>query len=100
MTRARYPTRGRACVVRLLILASLLAPSPVVAQYTKSTYFETWTDLATIYNVNDRFRYDGQYGVRAWPWPEDFSQIFLRPSVRLPVGCFCGRQAPGSRPEA
>ena len=69
-------------IASLLVLGTLLTPGSVVAQYTKSSYFETWTDLTTIYNINDRFRYDGQYGVRAWPWPEDFSQIFLRPSVR------------------
>jgi hypothetical protein len=57
----------------------------MAAQYTKSAYFETWTDLTTIFNINDRFRYDGDYGIRAWPSPEDFSQIYLRPSVRYEI---------------
>ena len=60
-------------------------PFPIAAQYTKSSYFETWTDLITIYNINDRFRYDGTYGVRAWLSTEDFTQISLRPSVRYEV---------------
>ena len=45
--------------------AGLVAPGPIAAQYSESSYFETWTDIATIYNFSDRFRYDGDYGFRA-----------------------------------
>ncbi len=79
--------RGRSIITgtSLIIVGSLFTPIPLAAQYTKSAYFETWTDLTTIYNINDRFRYDGAYGARAWLSTDDFTQIFLRPSVRYEV---------------
>ncbi len=79
--------RGRLILtsLSLLIVGILLTPGSMMAQYTKSAYFETWTDLTTIYNINDRFRYDGDYGIRAWLSTEDFTQISLRPSVRYEV---------------
>ena len=65
-----------------LLAGSLVAPDPIAAQYSESSYFETWTDIATIYNFSDRFRYDGDYGVRAALSTDDFTQVYLRPSVR------------------
>lgn len=58
-------------------------PRPAVAQYTESAYFQAWTDLATIYNLGERWRYDGDYGLRAAVSTGDFTQIFLRPKVRF-----------------
>jgi len=85
--KASPARRGRSIITvgSLLIVGSILTPGPLAAQYTESAYFETWTDLTTIFNINDRFRYDGDYGVRAWPSTEDFSQIYLRPSVRYEI---------------
>ena len=68
-----------------LLAGSLVAPDPIAAQYSESSYFETWTDIATIYNFSDRFRYDGDYGVRAALSTADFTQIYLRPAVRYEV---------------
>ena len=87
MLRSGPPRSGagaRYCVLpaTVLVAASLAVPSAVRAQYTETAYFETWTDLATIYELSERFRYDGDYGIRAVVSTPDFSQIFLRPSVR------------------
>lgn len=65
-----------------LFAGGLVAPDPIAAQYSESSYFETWTDIATIYNFSDRFRYDGDYGLRAALSTPDFTQIFLNPSAR------------------
>jgi hypothetical protein len=78
-------TPGYSAIAILVILGGLLAPGPLDAQYSKTAYFETWTDIATIYNLSDRFRYDGDYGVRAWLTADDFTQVYLRPSVRYEV---------------
>jgi hypothetical protein len=77
--------RSIAAAVVLLLAWELTAPGRLSAQYTETAYFETWADIATIYNVGDRFRYDGDYGVRAFLSTPDFSQIYLRPSVRYEV---------------
>jgi hypothetical protein len=66
----------------VFLAGGLVAPDPVAAQYSESSYFETWTDIATIYNFSDRLRYDGDYGVRAALSTDDFTQVYLRPSVR------------------
>ena len=72
--------------VLIVALGAVLAPSESAhAQYGESTYVETWTDFRTDYNFSDRFRYDGDYGIRAWPSTEDFTQIFIRPKVRYEV---------------
>ncbi len=69
----------------VFLAGGLVAPDPVAAQYSESSYFETWTDIATIYNFSDRFRYDGDYGVRAALSTADFTHLYLRPSVRYEV---------------
>jgi len=66
----------------LLLACGLASPGRLSAQYTEAAYFETWTDIATIYNLDDRWRYDGDYGLRAALSTPDFSQLYLRPSVR------------------
>ena len=77
--------RALPVAVALLLACGLTSPERLSAQYTESAYFETWADIATIYNVDERFRYDGDYGVRAFLSTPDFSQIYLRPSVRYEV---------------
>jgi len=78
----RPGTRSAIAAGSLLLVCWLATPGQLVAQYTESTYFETWTDIATIRDLGERFRYDGDYGVRAFLSTADFSQIYLRPSVR------------------
>lgn len=52
------------------------------AQVPEFNSFHTWTDLATIKNFNERFRYDGDYGVRGLLTDGDWTLVYLRPSVR------------------
>jgi hypothetical protein len=77
--------RALSIAAALLLGCGLTSPERLSAQYTESAYFETWADIATIYKVGERFRYDGDYGVRAFLSTPDFSQIYLRPSVRYEV---------------
>jgi hypothetical protein len=83
--------RARRCALFVVagflafLAGGLVAPDPVAAQYSESSYFETWTDIATVYNFSDRFRYDGDYGARAALSTADFTQLYLRPSVRYEV---------------
>jgi len=44
--------------------------------------FQTWSDIATIYNMSDNWRYDGDQGVRGVLSQNDFTQLYFRPSVR------------------
>lgn len=66
----------------LLLVWALCTPGRIAAQYTETAYFETWTDITTVYNFGERARYDGDYGIRALLSTPDFTQIYLRPSVR------------------
>lgn len=78
----RYGGEARYFILLLGLAGGLTAPEPVLAQYNEASYFETWTDLATVYHFSDRFRYDGDYGLRALLSTPDFTQAYLRPSVR------------------
>ncbi len=75
--RCRYRWAVR---IGLTLLAVL--PTPSAAQTQPFDEFHTWTDLATIYNVSDRFRYDGDYGVRGGLTDRDWTLVYVRPSVR------------------
>jgi hypothetical protein len=66
----------------LLIAFSLLLPVSAQAQQPQFNEFHTWADIATIKNYSDRFRYDGDYGVRGLLTDSDWTQVYLRPSVR------------------
>ena len=44
--------------------------------------FDSWTDFATIYKFGDKWRYDGDYGVRSVLTSRGFWQYYLRPSAR------------------
>ena len=69
----------------LIVVAVAMIPAPAAAQYTESTYFETWTDFRTIYNFSSRFRYDGDYAFRAALSTADFTQVAIRPAARFEV---------------
>jgi len=66
----------------LLIAAVALCTLPAQAQTPDYNNFHTWADLATIKNFSKDFRYDGDYGVRGLLSDDDWTQIYLRPSVR------------------
>ena len=70
----------------LLVLGMLgLAPPTAAQEDLDGAEFETWTDIATIYKLDDRWRYDGDYGIRSLLTTRGFKQLYLRPSVRYLV---------------
>ena len=80
--------RGVLGITVILLGMAVLTP-PVLAQEEEerfdSTEFETWTDIATIHKFNDRWRYDGDYGIRSLLTTRGFKQLYFRPSVRYRV---------------
>ena len=81
--RAQKAKRERLILV-LAAMGVLLttAARPAASQFPEFTQFHTWTDIATIYNFSDRFRYDGDYGVRGFFTDRNWTLVYLRPSVR------------------
>ncbi|MCZ6617120.1 MAG: DUF2490 domain-containing protein [Gammaproteobacteria bacterium] len=61
---------------------TMATPVPAAPQGLEFREFHTWSDLATIYNFSDRFRYDGDYGIRGLLTGDDWTLVYLRPSVR------------------
>ena len=59
-----------------------MAWQSVGAQTSGFSEFHTWTDLATVVNISDRFRYDGDYGLRGVVTDDNWTLFYLRPSVR------------------
>jgi len=76
---------GCARFYALSIVSVLLGAVPALAQERQFDEFHTWTDLATIKNFNEHFRYDGDYGVRGLLTDGDWTLVYLRPSVRYRV---------------
>ena len=74
---ARLPDR----VVWLTLLA-LFIPGAAAAQSREFSELHTWSDLATIYDFSDRFRYDGDYGLRGVISDPEWTLLYVRPSVR------------------
>ena len=48
----------------ILIFTTLAAPAQ--AQGDDNTDFQTWMDFRTIYDINEKFTYDGNYGLRVF----------------------------------
>ena len=70
--------------VPVLLVLSALAMSVPAAQCRVADIndFQTWWDITTIYNFNDRWRYDGDQGTRGIVSNEEWTLIYVRPSVR------------------
>ena len=69
----------------VLVLSSILAvfvPDAALSQRLEFEEFHTWSDLATIYDFTERFRYDGDYGIRGFLTDSNWTLVYLRPSVR------------------
>jgi len=67
--------------VTLIILIS----TPVLVRSGAGADFQTWSDIATIYKFSDRWRYDGDQGIRGVLSDSDFTLLYFRPSVRYRV---------------
>jgi hypothetical protein len=59
-----------------------VAPAASSAQEPRFSEFHTWTDITTIYNFNDRLRYDGDIGTQAILTDPYWSAFSFTPSVR------------------
>jgi hypothetical protein len=57
-------------------------PESVIAQILEFSEFHTWTDVATIYYFSDHLRYEGEYGIRGFVIDDNWTLVYLRPSVR------------------
>ena len=69
----------------LIVFLGIIAattPTPATAQNSRFEEFHTWTDLTTIYNFNDRFRYDGEIGIQGLLTDSYWTAVFVQPSVR------------------
>ena len=74
----------RVALLLLGVIATAI-PGSAFAQEFSSAELDEWFDIATIYNFSDRFRYDGDYGIRSLASTRGFTQLYLRPSVRYRV---------------
>lgn len=57
---------------------------PTLVQCDETT-FETWIDITTTYEFADRWRYDGDQGIRGVLSGSDFTLLYVRPSVRYRI---------------
>jgi hypothetical protein len=62
----------------------MLFMSPCTGRANDST-FESWNDITTIYKFSERWRYDGDQGFRFAISGQDFTLLYVRPSVRYRV---------------
>jgi len=67
--------------ITLIIIFSI----PALVRSGESADFQTWSDIATIYKFADRWRYDGDQGIRGVLSDSDFTLLYFRPSVRYRV---------------
>ncbi len=74
---------------RLLFLMlfgiSMAIPHITTAQDSGFTDFHTWSDLITIYNFSESFRYDGDYGIRGILTSDNWTLVYIRPSARYKI---------------
>jgi len=83
MSMTKRSTSKQLALVFLLIgLVIAAAPRLAISQPFEFNEFHTWTDVATIYKFSNAFRYDGDYGLRGVLSDDDWSLLYLRPSVR------------------
>jgi hypothetical protein len=72
----------RSRLVLILLGIATLTTFSSAQEVSDSAEFELWADIATIYKINERLRYDGDYGVRSWLTTRGFRLTYFRPSVR------------------
>ena len=61
--------------IRIIIL--IIISIPAIKQFGHGADFYTWSDIATIYNFSDSWRYDGDQGIRGVLSQNDFTLPLL-----------------------
>jgi hypothetical protein len=56
--------------------------SNISAQDSNDIDFQTWTDLTTIYSLNSRWMYSGDYGIRGVVSGQDWYTFYMRPTFQ------------------
>ena len=64
----------------LIFLIICIAPSTAKSGDAKN--FNTWSDITTIYQINEDWEYIGDQGIRGVASDSDFTVLYFRPSVR------------------
>ena len=68
------------------ITVLIIISNPAMANFGHGADFQTWSDITTIYRFADRWRYDGDQGIRWGKLSDsDFTLLYIRPSVRYRV---------------
>jgi hypothetical protein len=47
----------------------------------EETDFQTWTDFTTLYHINDKWIYNGDYGIRGLVSDVNWTQAYIHPAV-------------------
>jgi len=63
----------------ILFVTGLIFPAS--AQDEDSTDFQTWMDFRTIYDIDNEFTYDGNYGIRGLISGEEWRRYYIHPSI-------------------
>jgi len=71
--------------LNIIILVIFSIAPPLWVQSAHGSDFYTWSDIATIYKIDDNWRYDGDQGIRGLLSDSDFTLLYFRPSVRYRV---------------
>lgn len=83
MRAAKRSARRQATLVILILgVLAMMTAASAASQEPRFSEFHTWTDIATIYNFDNHFRYDGDYGLRGLLTDSNWTLLYLRPSVR------------------
>ena len=67
--------------ILLLSLIFCVPMSTISFGQEDNTDFQTWMDFRTIYDINEKFTYDGNYGLRGVLSGEEWRRYYIHPSV-------------------
>jgi len=67
-------------ILFMILLFTVLA-APGQAQGDDDTDFQTWMDFRAIYDINEKFTYDGNYGLRGVLSGEEWRRYYIHPSA-------------------
>ena len=62
------------------IILSILAITPQISAQ-EETDFQTWTDFTTFYHFNEKWVYNGDYGIRGLLSEQNWNQVYIHPAV-------------------